>query len=660
MKHHPELKKEAVSDGKKEGSPLAAAKQPALMQDRSEPGWARALSLVFTVGSTICLLAICITTVFIYNLVYDQRQLVLAPILVGLALAPILGLIIFEVAHVKALLGHRWLRSRNQIKMRALVSVVIAGSLGLVHPQLMLPVLSGAAFALLLSKWGTVAFHNEPMWDFLPSEAVSVLAGRDSLGLSWAAQPNKVSSMMDTCLQAISWMALLAAFAISVRLAAQGFLNVAAAPASALISFLCVNWIGRYFLTRSTRSSRLPLEAASVNNLASKLAIDQVGNEVGGLQVAGMTVFSSEGRSLLSDINFNVEIGQMVGLTGDSYAGKSLLMKCIIDPHHQEGLEIRGATLLNGDDLWSRGAQLQTVPAVLVPADPPMLPANGARNTTCFNEKTEAARAQKIMRQLSLSNDAAEHIWEMKNAQNLSKSERKLLGFTRAFTLRPRLLLLDCPEDGANDALIGALLHRIKQESRLGLSTVIATNNRKILEACDRLLVLQGGRIVDSGPASEVRARTLAGWNRFVTERDSSSEPALNSWIDAQFRRDGDSENRRNVCTVANELLAFSCRSILGMELDQNLIFEFKHFEGHCELRMLDQAAPMSSAVLDAAQAEALSLSDEKRLSPLAAAIHDSLELDASTENGKRVLSVKIKTYNPRHDVPKKETFDAS
>lgn len=226
--------------------------------------------------------------------------------------------------------------------------------------------------------------------------------------------------------------------------------------------------------------------------------------------------------------------------------------------------------------------------------------------------------------------------------------------------MRPRLLLLDCPEDGANEALVGTLLHRLKQECRLGLCVVVATNNRAMLEACNRLFVLQSGRIVDSGPSVEVRARTLAGWHRFVTDRDTNCEPSLNSWISSQFRRNGDAENRRNVCTVANELLAYSCRCISGMELKQSLTFEFKHFDGYCQLRMTDQAAPISSAALDAAHSEAAHSDDKNRLSPLAATIRGSLEMDASTKDGNRVLSVKIKTYDPRQSDPKKGRLDAS
>ena len=120
--------------------------------------------------------------------------------------------------------------------------------------------------------------------------------------------------------------------------------------------------------------------------------------------------------------------------------------------------------------------------------------------------------------------------------------------------------------------------------------------DRAMLEACDYLISLQSGRLVEMAAADEMRARASSGWQRFVATRELESEDALDSWINAQFRRDGDGANRRAVCMVANEMLTLACRSDDPAATD-TVCFEIKLFAGRCQLRM-QQPQPLSSGAL--------------------------------------------------------------
>ncbi len=295
-----------------------------------------------------------------------------------------------------------------------------------------------------------------------------------------------------------------------------------------------------------------------------------------------------------------------------------------------------------------QSAAERNVLAMLLPERPILLETSGANNLSCFDDGPPLGRAQDILKQLVFTADTVEHICQSPNAKSLSTSEQKALAFARAFFIRPRLFCMDRPEDGATGPLMAALADRIKQECRLGATFIVATENRAILDICDQFLMLQNGRLVDFGPAEEIRARMSAGWIRFVAERDLDSEESLTSWLCAQFRRDGDETNRRTVCMIANEMLAFSCQDQQGLSDVQTLRFEFKHFKGHCILRMIDQGAPVSTGVLQKAEKEAEQDDVLGRLSPLAAIIKGSLDLDVHMEHSHRVLEVKIETYDPR------------
>ncbi len=658
MQYFPELKNSTSEALEADDGAAVPGTAGALLQGRSEPAWARGLSLLFVLGGAGCVIAICVLTVFLYTLVYEQKQEILAPLLTALALAPALGMIILEAGHGHALMGHRRLREQHAKAMQALAALAGCGVLALVHPLLALPATAGMALAWAASRGGRRFFKREPLWDFLPSEAVSVLSGRDALGLDLAARPGQDSRLLKTVVMAIAWLGFTAAFAVSVQLAALDVLTVAAAPALAIITLLCILSAGRYLQARASAYFQPPLTAAAVTSLAAQMPADILEENPSGLNVAGLNAFTPDGAALLADISFSIEPGQITGIEGGSTAGKSLLMRCLADPYHQTGLDIRGAAVLEGEDLWKRSARSQRVPAVYLPPVPHILSASGAQNLSCFHGGEELERARNVLKQIAFSTEAADFICNAADARTLSGSEQKMLALARAFLLRPRLLLLDRPEDGAGPKQIAALAARLQQDRRLGLSVLIVTGNRKLQEMCDRLLVLQGGRLIDTGPAAEIRARTSAGWSRFVTERELTSEEALDSWLASLFRRDGDAANRRRVCTLANEMLALSCHGVSGLDLKQELRFEFKHHEGYCLLRMADQAAPVSTGVLEKARAEAAEDSGG-RLNPLAAICQGAMEVSCTVENDMRVVEVKIQTYDPRISGPKEAADNA-
>ena len=173
------------------------------------------------------------------------------------------------------------------------------------------------------------------------------------------------------------------------------------------------------------------------------------------------------------------------------------------------------------------------------------------------------------------------------------------------------------------------------------------TENRALLDLCDKLLVLQEGRVIDFGPSQEIRARQSSGWQRFVGSRSLDTEENLESWIRSHFLREGDEVNRRNACMVAAELLAFSCQNVAPLS-HQTINFEFKHFEGHCLIKMIDRDIPVSSGVLQRAENDALADDGSTRLSPLAAVYKTCSKVEATVELDQRVLLVQLDTYDPR------------
>ena len=202
--------------------------------------------------------------------------------------------------------------------------------------------------------------------------------------------------------------------------------------------------------------------------------------------------------TVLQDLDLEVEAGQMVAIVGASGVGKSTLL------HILGGLD-----RVDSGTVRVSGAELTALPdAALVPfrnrqigfvfqfhhllpefsaienAEMPMriarLPLSEAR-----------PRAEALLRRVGLG-ERLEHTPGM-----LSGGEQQRVAVARALVMQPAVLLADEPtgdlDEQSADALHG-LLREMHQA--FGLTSVIATHNPRLAAACDRVLRLEGGRLV--------------------------------------------------------------------------------------------------------------------------------------------------------------------
>ncbi len=632
---------------------------PLEFRDRSVPLWTQGISALFSLGGGLCLLAVAVFVIFFYELVAQDGQKILAPLLAAGATVPILGILIFEVGHARALAGYRYIRQRNAVRGRALIGVLAGGIFAVLHPVMAVPFVMGGLASWLSCSLAARWMRREPMWEFLPQEAASFLAGRDQRAVELANAARGDSALLAGLHRILALCGLIAGFAAASWLVAHNVLNTAAIATVALVTYWSVDSFAAYFRQTSRSDPEHMARALEVRELAAPYTVEHDGDE-GTLVVHHLSVFDADNTALLRDVSFRAEPGTIIGICGDSFSGKSLLMRALQAPHDLDGLHIEGFVSLRDTPLWHRSASDRPVNAVLIPPEPLSVPGGGARNLACFAGEAQLDRARRVLQTLVFTADTVRRIINCSDVRHLSRTEQKALSFARAFALRPNLYLFDRPEDGANETLLAALGDRLRTEAKLGNVTLLITENRQLLDRCDRLLMMQNGRVIEFASSQEIRARQSSGWSRFVTTRDLENEEALDAWLCSQFRREGDEANRRSVCMVANEMLSVACQTSRDpAETTEEVSFEFKHFAGHCQLRMIDPCLTLSSGAMGKARVAAETSVEGERLSPLAKIMRDSLEVATGVQEEQAYLQADIKTYDPRLLETRKGPADA-
>jgi ABC-type branched-subunit amino acid transport system ATPase component len=94
--------------------------------------------------------------------------------------------------------------------------------------------------------------------------------------------------------------------------------------------------------------------------------------------------------------------------------------------------------------------------------------------------------------------------------RELSQGHRQLVSVARALAGRPQVILLDEPASGLDSTESAWLGQRLKAVRDYGVTMVLIDHDMGlVLEVCDRVVVLDLGRVIADGPPSEIRVDPL-------------------------------------------------------------------------------------------------------------------------------------------------------
>jgi heme exporter protein A len=214
-----------------------------------------------------------------------------------------------------------------------------------------------------------------------------------------------------------------------------------------------------------------------------------------------------ERRRALSHVSLVCHAGEIFGLLGPNGAGKSTLLAIIATLLAPSSGSVRYGDLsagAAGPDLRGRIGMLGH--------DLYLYPELTARENLTFFGKLYAvpdvqARVTQALTRAGLETRADEPI------TGFSRGMRQRLALERALLHNPRLLLLDEPFTGLDDASTHALIDRLRQLGQAGHIVLLATHDLDVAEGViDRMAVLRNGKLLEEGEQAtgSLRARYRA------------------------------------------------------------------------------------------------------------------------------------------------------
>ena len=210
-------------------------------------------------------------------------------------------------------------------------------------------------------------------------------------------------------------------------------------------------------------------------------------------------------------VSFSLRRGETLGLVGESGSGKSTVGRCCLRLIEPDG----GAITLRGTDLRGLDAKKlraerkriqmvfqdpfaslnprQTVGRII--SDGPV--AHGTPRETAL------AKARELLELVGLSANAIDRF-----PHEFSGGQRQRVGIARALALEPDVLVADEAVSALDVSVQAQILTLIKDiQARLGLAILFVTHDLRVAaQICDRIAVMQRGRIVEQGPTAALFA----------------------------------------------------------------------------------------------------------------------------------------------------------
>lgn len=217
------------------------------------------------------------------------------------------------------------------------------------------------------------------------------------------------------------------------------------------------------------------------------------------ITVSGLTHYYGNRRAV-EDLSFSIQQNEIVGFLGLNGAGKSTTLKVLA------GLVIptAGTVTIDGTDLVSASAEFRSQIGYL-PEDPPLYKEMTVTEFLVYVGQLKGRSYDDVVENLPgvLKTCQIDHVKDRVIGE-LSHGYKKRVGIAQAIIHQPRLVILDEPISGLDPKQIVEMRQVVRALGKQCTVLISSHILAEISETCDRILVLNGGRIVAAGVESDL------------------------------------------------------------------------------------------------------------------------------------------------------------
>ena len=218
----------------------------------------------------------------------------------------------------------------------------------------------------------------------------------------------------------------------------------------------------------------------------------------------------------LKNVNLTVNDGDIYGIIGMSGAGKSTLVRCI----NMLERPTEGNVLLDGRDLGSLGKkemqEVRRTVTMIFQSFNLLMQSNCLENVMfplklAHMAKAQAEeRARELLATVGLPDKAKAY------PAQLSGGQQQRVAIARALATNPRVLLCDEATSALDPKTTQSILELIRQINQdTGITVIVITHQMSVVqEICNRVAILENGRVVEEGEVSRVFSRPQAAATR--------------------------------------------------------------------------------------------------------------------------------------------------
>ena len=236
-------------------------------------------------------------------------------------------------------------------------------------------------------------------------------------------------------------------------------------------------------------------------------------HKIGAMSLAGEIAFQNitfrygTRRPVLENVSIRIQKGERIALVGESGSGKTTLAKHLLNLYQPE----EGEILLCNRNVQDIQLELLRDRIAYIPQETFLFSGSILDNLKLGNEEASVeeildaagkAQAHEFINRLPLRYETRLE----ENGANLSGGQRQRIAIARAILRKPDILIMDEATSNLDPVTEYAIAHTIEKHLK-GTTQIIIAHRLNTIKHCDRIYVMEQGRVMEQGNHEELLAQ---------------------------------------------------------------------------------------------------------------------------------------------------------